>query len=103
MGEEQDAGGNGPLEARHWRVVGPMRGGGVKGVVGHPTEKTVLYAGYTGGGVWKTEDGGSNWFNISDGQIKKGSIGAIDISLTDPDILYIGIGVDRKTFIFPPL
>lgn len=100
---DQDAGGNEPFDALQWRFVGPMRGGRVNGVVGHPTEKTVFYAGYTGGGVWKTEDGGSNWFNISDGQIKKGSIGAIDISLTDPDILYIGIGVDRKTFIFPPL
>ena len=94
---------NDPFDALQWRFVGPMRGGRVNGVVGHPTEKAVFYAGYTGGGDWKTEDGGNNWFNISDGQIKKGSIGAIDISITNPDILYVGTGGDRKTFIYPPL
>ena len=66
-------------QALQWRFVGPMRGGRVNAVFGHPTNKTVFYAGYTGGGVWKTPDGGNNWINISDGHIKKGSIGAIDI------------------------
>ena len=79
-------------QALKWRHVGPMRGGRVNGVVGHPTNKTVFYAGYTGGGVWKTPDGGNNWINISDGYIRKGSIGAIDISQTDPNILYVGTG-----------
>ena len=75
-----------------YRFVGPLRGGRVNAVVGHPTEKTVFYAGYTGGGVWKTEDGGNNWMNLSDGQIKKGSIGAIDISRSDPSVLFVGTG-----------
>ena len=79
-------------QALKWRFVGPMRAGRVNAVVGHPTNKTVFYAGYTGGGVWKTVDGGSNWINLSDGYIRKGSIGAIDISRTDPNVLYVGTG-----------
>ena len=80
------------LAALKWRFVGPMIGGRVNAVVGHPTNKAVFYAGYTGGGVWMTPDAGSNWINISDGYFKTGSIGAIDISRTDPDILYVGTG-----------
>ena len=81
-----------PLSGLEYRFVGPMIGGRVNAIVGHPTRKTVAYAGYTGGGVWMTTDAGSNWTNISDGQIRTGSIGAIDISLSDPDILYVGTG-----------
>ena len=80
------------LAALKWRFVGPMIGGRVNAVVGHPTNKAVFYAGYTGGGVWMTPDAGSNWINISDGYFKTGSIGAIDISRTDPGILYVGTG-----------
>lgn len=80
------------FQGLEWRFVGPMRGGRVNGVVGHPTNKNVFYAGYTGGGVWMTEDAGNNWVNLSDGYIKTGSIGAIDISRTNPDILYVGTG-----------
>ena len=53
-------------QALKWCVVEPMRGGRVNGVVGHPTNKAVFYAGDTGGGVWKTPDGSNNWINISD-------------------------------------
>ncbi len=80
------------FQALKWRFVGPMQGGRVNAVVGHPTNKYVFYAGYTGGGVWMTPDAGNNWINISDGYIKKGSIGAIDISPTDPDVVYVGTG-----------
>jgi len=80
------------LDAMSWRFVGPMIGGRVNAVVGHPTRKTVAYAGYTGGGVWKTTDAGGTWENISDGYIRTGSIGAIDISRSNPDILYVGTG-----------
>lgn len=80
------------FQGLEWRFVGPMRGGRVNAVVGHPTNKNVFYAGYTGGGVWMTEDSGNNWVNLSDGYIKTGSIGAIDISRTNPDILYVGTG-----------
>ena len=79
-------------QAMTWRFVGPMRAGRVNGVVGHPTDKTVFYAAYTGGGVWKTMDAGNNWINLSDGQILKGSVGAIDISQSNPEILYAGTG-----------
>jgi photosystem II stability/assembly factor-like uncharacterized protein len=79
-------------QAMTWRFVGPMRAGRVNGVVGHPTKKTVFYGAFTGGGVWKTPDGGNNWINISDGQIFKGSVGAIDISRSNPDVLYVGTG-----------
>ena len=87
-----EASGNTTFYGLKWRFVGPMSGGRVNAVVGHPTNKNVFYAGYTGGGVWKTEDAGNNWINLSDGYIKTGSIGAIDISRTNPDILYVGTG-----------
>jgi photosystem II stability/assembly factor-like uncharacterized protein len=90
--EKANAPGARPLRALQWRFVGPMRGGRVNAVVGHPANKNVFYAGYTGGGVWKTEDVGSNWVNLSDGQIRTGSIGAIDISRSHPEILYVGTG-----------
>ncbi|MCG8441822.1 MAG: hypothetical protein MI723_08435 [Caulobacterales bacterium] len=80
------------FSALSWRFVGPMIGGRVNAVVGHPEKKAVFYAGYTGGGVWMTTDAGSNWTNISDGYFKTGSIGAMDISLSNPDILYVGTG-----------
>ena len=80
------------FDALKWRFVGPMIGGRVNAVVGHPTNKAVFYAGYTGGGVWMTPDAGNNWLNISDGYFKTGSIGAIDISRSHPDILYVGTG-----------
>lgn len=79
-------------DAPNWRFVGPMLGGRVNAVVGHPRDKAVAYAGYTGGGVWKTTNAGGDWFNVSDGFFRTGSIGAIDISLSNPDVLYVGTG-----------
>ena len=75
-----------------WRFVGPMRGGRANAVVGHPTNPFVFYAGYTGGGVWKTSDGGLTWNNLSDGQFGVGSVGALAISESQPDTLYAGTG-----------
>ena len=83
---------SGMLNNLGWRFVGPMIGGRVNAVVGHPTNKTTFYAGYTGGGVWMTPDAGSNWFNISDGYFKTGSVGAIDVSRTNPNVIYVGTG-----------
>ncbi|MEM7351515.1 MAG: glycosyl hydrolase [Acidobacteriota bacterium] len=80
------------LAQREWRFVGPDRGGRVNAVVGHPTERLKFYAGYTGGGVWITEDGGHHWRNVSDGQITTGSIGALAISTSHPEVLYVGTG-----------
>ena len=74
-----------------WRSIGPFRGGrasSVAGVVGQPN---VYYFGATGGGIWKTKDGGQSWKNISDGYFG-GSIGAISVSISDPNIIYVGTG-----------
>lgn len=80
------------ISGMDWRFIGPYRGGRVNAVVGHPENVHVFYAGYTGGGVWRTTDGGHNWENLSDGQITTGSIGAIAISQSDPNVIYVGTG-----------
>src|SRR5262244_1237733 len=75
-----------------WRSIGPLRGGRsncATGVVGDP--KT-YYMGTTGGGVWKTEDMGLSWRNVSDGFFKTGSVGAIAVSESDPNVVYVGMG-----------
>lgn len=75
-----------------WRSIGPFRGGRANagtGVVGDP--KT-YYMGTTGGGVWKTEDMGINWRNVSDGYFKTGTIGAIAVAESDPNVVYVGTG-----------
>src|ERR1044072_2250385 len=75
-----------------WRSIGPFRGGrstGGTGVVGDP--KT-YYMGTTGGGLWKTEDMGISWRNVSDGYFKTGSVGAIAVSESDPNVVYVGMG-----------
>ena len=80
------------MEALKWRLIGPYRGGRVVAVAGHPTDKQVSYMGATGGGVWKTVDGGESWQNISDGYFKTGSVGAIAVSESNPEVLYVGMG-----------
>lgn len=87
-----DSQANTAVDALEWRFVGPWRGGRVNAVTGHPTKKQTFLAGYTGGGVWKTEDAGVSWRNVSDGFIKVGSIGAMDISDSSPNIVYVGTG-----------
>jgi photosystem II stability/assembly factor-like uncharacterized protein len=75
-----------------WRSIGPFRGGrsvAVSGVVG---DMTTYYMGTTGGGVWKTEDAGNTWHNISDGYFTTGSVGAIAVSESDPNVVYVGMG-----------
>ena len=83
-----DLGTPGALE---WRCIGPFRGGRAIAVVGHPTEKQVFYMGCAGG-VWKTDDGGIYWENISDGFFKTSAVGAMAISEYDPNVLYVGMG-----------
>lgn len=75
-----------------YRSIGPFRGGRVTAVAGVPTQPNVYYFGATGGGVFKTIDSGINWFPVSDGFFKTGSVGAIDVSLSDPNIIYVGMG-----------
>lgn len=74
-----------------FRQIGPFRGGRSAAVCGDLRDKNLFYMGSTGGGVWKTNDGGSNWKNISDGFFG-GSIGAIAVAPSDPTILYVGEG-----------
>ncbi|MEZ5039801.1 MAG: glycosyl hydrolase [Saprospiraceae bacterium] len=75
-----------------WRNIGPFRAGRVNAVAGVPGEPMSYYMGATGGGVWKTEDGGLNWANVTDGYLGTGSVGAIAVAPSDPNILYIGMG-----------
>lgn len=79
------------LNAMQYRCIGPYRGGRSCAVVGVNDQRNVFYMGATGGGVFKTTDGGSNWKNVSDGYFG-GSIGAIAISNTDKDVIYVGQG-----------
>jgi photosystem II stability/assembly factor-like uncharacterized protein len=78
--------------ALRWRNVGPFRGGRVTAVTGVPGEPLVYYMGATGGGVWKTEDGGLSWHNISDGYMLTGSVGSIAVAPSDHNVIYVGMG-----------
>ena len=81
-----------PLKSLQYRLIGPFRGGRVGAVTGVPSQPNVYYYGATGGGVWKSTDGGQNWENISDGFFKTGSVGAIAVADSDPNIIYVGMG-----------
>src|SRR6185436_3721976 len=83
---------NDPVSQLSWRSIGPPRGGrsiAVSGVKGRPKE---AYFGAVGGGLWKTTDGGETWAPITDGQIKSSSVGALAVSESNPDVLFIGMG-----------
>ena len=80
------------LKGLAWRSIGPLRGGRsitISGVKGHPKEG---YFGATGGGLWKTTDGGESWTPVTDGQIHSSSVGALAVSESNPDIVFIGMG-----------
>ncbi|NOQ92189.1 MAG: glycosyl hydrolase [Flavobacteriaceae bacterium] len=78
-------------KALQYRLIGPFRGGRSAAVTGVPGEANLFYFGSTGGGIWKTIDGGRTWENISDGFFG-GSIGAIAVSKSDKNIIYVGGG-----------
>ncbi|MFK7922940.1 MAG: WD40/YVTN/BNR-like repeat-containing protein [Bacteroidia bacterium] len=78
-------------EGLNFREVGPYRGGRSCAVTGVPGQPLLFYFGSTGGGVWRTKDGGQSWENISDGYFG-GSIGAVAVSEYDPNVLYVGGG-----------
>jgi photosystem II stability/assembly factor-like uncharacterized protein len=75
-----------------WRSVGPTRGGRVTAIAGVRSQPCTFYMGATGGGVWKTETCGNSWVPVSDGQIATGSIGSIDVSESNPSIVWVGTG-----------
>ena len=77
--------------ALKWRSIGPYRGGRSAAVTGVKGKPSLFYMGSTGGGVWKTIDGGNNWKNISDGYFG-GSIGAVAVSEYDNNVIYVGGG-----------
>jgi len=80
------------VDAFRWRSIGPDRGGrsiAVSGVKGRPGE---AYFGAVGGGLWKTTDRGVTWAPVTDGQVKSSSVGAVAVSESNPDVVYIGMG-----------
>lgn len=80
------------FKGMRWRNIGPNRGGrsiASAGVVGRPNE---YYFGATGGGLWKTTDGGETWNPVTDGQLHSSSVGAVAVSESNPDVVYIGMG-----------
>ncbi len=78
--------------ALHWRSLGPFTGGRVTTLAGIAAEPNVFFMGTAGGGVWKTTNYGSTWQNISDKYFKAGSIGAVAVAASNPQILYAGTG-----------
>jgi len=75
-----------------YRMIGPYRGGRVTAVEGLPSATDTYLMGTVGGGVWKTDDAGEQWTNISDGAFSVASIGAVEVAPSDPEVLYVGTG-----------
>ena len=90
------------LSALEWRFVGPYRGGRVVAVAGDANDPLVFYFGAAHGGVWKTTDAGSHWRNVSDGFFRFPAVGGLDVSLSDPKVIYAGTGEGlQRQFISP--
>ncbi len=80
------------FRAMHWRCIGPFRAGRSLAVAGHKDQPNTYYFGATGGGVWKTDDGGNTWLSISDSIFTASSIGAIAVAPSNPNVVYVGTG-----------
>jgi photosystem II stability/assembly factor-like uncharacterized protein len=80
------------FSALEWRSIGPFRGGRVVAVAGVPSQPYVYYMGGTGGGVWKTVDGGLTWLPVADEYLGAGSIGGIAVAPSDPNVVYVATG-----------
>jgi photosystem II stability/assembly factor-like uncharacterized protein len=78
-----------------YRMVGPVRGGRVTAVAGVASDPLTYYMGSTGGGVWKTTDAGHSWVNVSDRYFSTGSMGAIEVAPSDPNVVYAGTGSSK--------
>jgi len=75
-----------------WRNIGPNRGGRSIAVAGSTSRPHEYFFGATGGGLWKTVDGGTTWAPVTDGQIRSSSVGAVAVAESDPDVVYMGMG-----------
>ncbi len=75
-----------------WENVGPARGGRSTGAAGSDARPLEYYFGATGGGLWKSSDGGTTWAPVTDDQIGSASVGAVQVCEADPDVVYIGTG-----------
>jgi len=81
-------------EPLQYRCIGPSRGGRVTAVAGVPQRENLFFMGATGGGLWKSDDYGYSWKCVSDGYFPTPSIGAIAVSQSNPEIIYVGTGSD---------
>jgi photosystem II stability/assembly factor-like uncharacterized protein len=81
-----------PFAALQWQNIGPDRGGRSIAVGGSDSRPLEYYFGATGGGLWKTTDGGTTWRPVTDGQINSASVGSIGVCAANPDVVYIGTG-----------
>lgn len=77
-----------------YRMVGPNRGGRVTTVTGVPSQPRTFYMGVSSGGLFRTTDGGANWFPITDGKVPLGSTGSVAVADADPNVIYLGTGSD---------
>ena len=75
-----------------WRNIGPNRGGRSIAVAGSPSRPNEYFFGATGGGLWKTADGGTTWAPVTDGQLGSSSVGAVAVAASRPDVVYLGMG-----------
>lgn len=80
------------LKSYQWRSIGPQRGGRSIAVAGVKTRPKEAYFGAVGGGLWKTTDGGAKWSPVTDGQLRSSSVGAVAVSESNPDVVFIGMG-----------
>ena len=80
------------LNSLSWRCIGPHRGGRAVAAAGDVSDPLVFYFGACAGGVWKTTDAGVYWVNVSDGYFSTAAVGAIAVSESDPNVIYVGTG-----------